>query len=236
MKIIDRKLLTKEEFEVIFAWIENKKYSEIKEEILQSSKLSCANLDTLFEELTLPSRFSLEWKDVVEKMNSTNHIDLYYWEFRYFLQEAFRDSYLWYPYEGYLYRKVLMLKSAFISWLSLCDKIEKIVNIKENYPEFWEKYWKSENAEVIIWLSQSTSFRQFSNDIKHNHDYLSEIQIAEIWHGYWTYPTKNGVSVFKTGKYPHDIVSSFFYQECFQKLLIAFNALIKLVNSLPKTL
>lgn len=33
-----------------------------------------------------------------------------------------------------------MLKSAFISWLSLCDKIEKIVNIKENYPEFWEKY------------------------------------------------------------------------------------------------
>ncbi|MFZ2255391.1 MAG: hypothetical protein WAW59_04675 [Patescibacteria group bacterium] len=88
----------------------------------------------------LPAKFSINSFDIAKKMNATNHIDLYYWEVRYFLQEAFRDTYLGYPYEAYLYRKILMLKSAFTSWLAFCDKIETLVDIKTDYPDFWKKY------------------------------------------------------------------------------------------------
>jgi hypothetical protein len=33
-----------------------------------------------------------------------------------------------------------MLKSAFVCWLSFFDKIEKIIDLKKDYPDFWEKY------------------------------------------------------------------------------------------------
>ena len=83
-----------------------------------------------------------------------------------------------------------MLKSAFVCWLSFFDKIEKIIELKNDYPDFWEKYGKEERGkrytderkQTITWLNKTSTFRKFVNDIKHNHDFLSEIQIADRGH------------------------------------------------------
>lgn len=87
-------------------------------------------------------------------------------------------------------------------------------------------------TETISWNGETKALRQFANDIKHNKDFITDIQNADR-NNFYSKSMKTGkgtLTTVKFGPYDSTIVSEFFYQECFCKLLIAFNAYVRFIN------
>lgn len=71
-----------------------------------------------------------------------DHVEQFYWEVRFFMKEAFTDIRLGYPYEAYLFSKIIMLKTAFIYWLAFTDKIKEYAKNIDKLGDFEKLYEK----------------------------------------------------------------------------------------------